>query len=62
MTYEEAIQKMREGKRVRNCNFTPDEFFEMRCGVIVCEMGYNMTGWFRGYDWQLDGWSVAEFE
>lgn len=58
MTYEEAIESMRQGKRVKCQGFTDDEFFEMHNGVIVCEMGYNMTDWYRGHDWQRDGWSL----
>lgn len=43
MTYEEAIEAMKQGKKVRNENFTSDEFFEMKDGKIVCEMGYQMA-------------------
>ncbi|HEI0612119.1 TPA: hypothetical protein SIF59_003996 [Escherichia coli] len=60
MTYEEAIQAMKEGKRVKARGFTRDEYFEMQHGVITCEMGYNMTGWYKGHEWQKDGWSIVE--
>lgn len=60
MTYEEAIEAMKNGHRVRNENFTSDEFFEMKDGKIVCEMGYPMDTWYRGYDWQKTGWSILQ--
>ena len=58
MTYQDAIEEMKKGKRVKNERFTPNEFFEMHNGVIVCEMGYNMSDWYKGLDWQRDGWSL----
>lgn len=60
MTYEEAVEAMKQGKKVRNENFTSDEFFEMKDGKIVCEMGYPMAKWYRGLDWQKTGWSVVK--
>ncbi len=59
MTYEEAVEAMRNGKRVRNSNFTPEEYFEMKEGRVYGEDGVNMAGWYRGYDWQKEGWSVV---
>lgn len=58
MTYEEAVEAMKQGKKVRNENFTPDEFFEMKDGRIVCEMGYPMASWYKGEPWQKTGWSI----
>ncbi len=58
MTYEEAIEAMKQGKKVRNENFTSDEFFEMKDGRIVCEMGYPMSSWYKGEPWQKTGWSI----
>lgn len=60
MTYEEALEKARQGYKIRNNNFTPDEYFEIVNGRLVCEMGYLMDGWFLGKDWQKEGWSVIE--
>lgn len=60
LTWEQAKQAMREGKRVRNQCFTSDEFFEMKNGKIVCELGYNMAKWYIGEEWQDEGWSVIE--
>lgn len=61
LTWEQAKQAMRDGKRVRNKWFSGDEFFEMKDGKIVCEMGYNMAKWYRGESWQdCWGWSVIE--
>lgn len=62
MTYQEAVEAMKEGKRVRAQGFTDDEYFEMQCGVITCEMGYNMTDWYKGHEWQKDGWSIVEHQ
>ena len=58
MTYEEAIEAMKQGKKVRNENFTSDEFFEMKDGRIVCEMGYPMSSWYKGEPCQKTGWSI----
>lgn len=61
MTYQEARLKAKlEGVRIRNCNFTPDEWFEWRDGALRCELGYNMSTWYRGEAWQDEGWSVVE--
>lgn len=60
MNYEEAVEAMKQGKKVRNENFTSDEFFEMKDGKIVCEMGYPMATWYRGLDWQKSGWSIVQ--
>ncbi|AKJ73539.1 hypothetical protein SP40_98 [Salmonella phage 40] len=60
LKWNQAQEAMREGKRVRNRNFTPEEFFEMKNGQIVCEMGYPMAGWYLGEAWQDEGWSVIE--
>ncbi len=35
MTYEEAVEAMKSGKRVKAQGFTSDEFFEMHNGVMV---------------------------
>lgn len=60
LTWKEAQQAMREGKRVRNQYFTSDEFFEMKDGKIFCELGYDMAKWYCGEAWQDEGWSVIE--
>lgn len=60
MTIEEAYQCMKEGKRVTHKSFTSDEYFEMYCGVVVCENGYSMSDWFRNEEWQKDGWSIKQ--
>lgn len=68
MTYEEAVMAMRLGSRVVHEAFCGDEFFEMQCGAIIDEMGYNMDDWFQAYgysseyDWQKTGWSIREIE
>lgn len=66
MTYEEAVASMRLGNKVVHEYFCRGEFFEMKNGSIIDEMGYNMSGWFMAngytsdYDWQKEGWSVLE--
>lgn len=60
MNYEQAVEAMKQGHKVRNAYFTKDEFFEMRNGRIVCEMGYPMAGWYRHEEWQDKGWSVVK--
>ena len=60
MTYEEAIEAMKQGHKVHNENFTSDEFFEMKGGKVVCEMGYPMATCYRGEDWQKTGWCIIE--
>ena len=59
LTWTQAQEAMREGKRVKNSNFTDEEFFYMQDGKIWDEEGYPMAGWYRGYDWQDEGWMVV---
>lgn len=59
MTWEEAIQAMLDGHRVRHINFTREEFFEMHQGTIYAEDGCSMRGWYRGEDWQKQGFSIV---
>lgn len=58
LNWEQAIKAMEKGKRVRNQHFTSEEWFEMRDGRIYAEDGCPMTGWYRGDDWQKEGWSI----
>lgn len=58
LNWTQAQEAMREGKRVKNSNFTDEEFFYMQDGKIWDEEGYPMAGWYRGYDWQDEGWMV----
>lgn len=60
MSWDEAKAAMQEGKKVRNRYFTNEEFFTIKNGNIVCEMGYPMAGWLRGEDWQKTGWSIFQ--
>lgn len=59
LNWTQAQEAMREGKRVKNSNFTDEEFFYMEDGKIWDEQGYPMAGWYRGYDWQDEGWMVV---
>ena len=60
LTWEQAVEAMRNGAKVQQSCFTSDEWFEMNNGVIECENGYNMTRWNRGEEWQQSGWRVLE--
>lgn len=62
LTWTEAKEAMKEGRRVEHRHFCGGEWFEMRDGVILDEHGYNMETWFRGEAWQEEGWSVIEEE
>lgn len=60
LTWSQAQEAMREGKRVRNSNFTVAEWFAFDGRHIVDEEGYYMDKWYKGYDWQNEGWMVIE--
>lgn len=60
MTYQEAVEMMKSGKRVRHAMFTSEEYFEMQHGTIIDENGYNMTCWYKGQGWQDTDWFVVE--
>ena len=66
MTKEQALQAMKEGKKVAHSNFTPEEYLHMVNGVITSEDGYNFERWFnepRDYAaWKFDGvcWLIRE--
>ncbi len=62
LTWTEAKEAMKEGRRVEHSYFCGGEWFEMRDGVILDEQGYNMETWFRGEARQEEGWSVIEKE
>lgn len=49
LTWTQAQEAMHEGKRVKNCHFTDDEWF-------------TMQGWYRGEPWQDVGWTVIADE
>lgn len=60
MTFDEAIEVMKTGKRVKHEYFTSEEFFEMNNGMIFAEDGCPMTGWYTGEEWQKTGWSLYD--
>ena len=62
LNWTQAQEAMREGKRVRNSNFTVDEWFVFDGRHIVDEEGYYMDKWYKGYDWQNEGWMILESE
>lgn len=60
LNWTQAQEAMREGKRVRNSNFTVAEWFAFDGRHIVDEEGYYMDKWYKGYDWQNEGWMIVE--
>ncbi|WJN63788.1 hypothetical protein Erwinia_phage_Fougasse_00070 [Erwinia phage Fougasse] len=60
MSWEEALQAMREGKRVKNKHFCDGEWFEMHKGSLYAEDGCSMYGWYTGESWQKTGWSIIQ--
>lgn len=60
LTWTQVQEAMREGKRVKNRHFTGEEFFYMEDGRLLDEEGYPMEGWYRGYDWQDEGWMIID--
>jgi methyl coenzyme M reductase gamma subunit len=60
MTFEEAVQKAKEGHRIRHYHFADDEWFEWKNGALRCELGYDMTRWYKGEEWQKNDWSICQ--
>lgn len=60
LNWTQAQEAMREGKRVRNSNFTTAEWFAFDGRYIVDEEGYYMDKWYKGYDWQNEGWMILD--
>lgn len=62
MNYLTARRRARaEGVKIRHAYFTPEEYFEWKDGKLRCELGYDMSKWFKNEKWQLDGpWYVVE--
>lgn len=60
LNWTQAQEAMREGKRVSNSNFTVAEWFAFDGRHIVDEKGYYMDKWYKGYDWQNEGWMILE--
>lgn len=64
MTKEEAIQAMKEAKRVTHRFFTEDEWMEINCGDLRLEDGVRLSveEFFsiRYQDYWKDGYSIKE--
>lgn len=58
MTFEEAVEEAKKGKKIVHKHFCDDEYFEYKNGGLVCELGYSMDGWYRGESWQDEGWRI----
>lgn len=61
LTWTQAQEAMREGKRVKNRHFTGEEWFAFDGFHIVDEEGYYMDKWYKGYDWQDEGWMILDW-
>ncbi|WNL63391.1 hypothetical protein [Citrobacter phage Tr1] len=60
LTWEQALEAMRNGKLVEHNCFCGGEFFEMQNGRVVDEAGYSMAGWNRNEGWQQTDWRILE--
>lgn len=64
MTKQEAIEAMRQRKKVTHSYFTDDEFIKMEKGKIVTEEGYSAPPeefWkYRQSVWWNEGWELFE--
>lgn len=62
MTKDEALEKMKQGFKVRQEYFTSEEYLHIVDGVITSEDGYNFNDWFHritpATKWKLTGWRV----
>lgn len=56
MTFDEAVEEAKKGKKIVHEYFCTGEYFEYKNGVLVCEQGCSMAGWYRGESWQKEGW------
>lgn len=62
MNKDEALEKMKQGFKVKQEYFTPGEYLHIVDGVITSEDGYNFETWFHvitpATTWKLNGWSI----
>lgn len=63
LSYTQAVAMMEQGYKVKHKYFTNEEYFHMPVnngGSMVDEAGYPMDNWYRGEEWQNEGWMVVE--
>lgn len=60
LTWQQAVEAMKNGAKITHQYFTSNEFFQMEGGRVVDEAGYSMAGWNRGEDWQQQGFMILE--
>lgn len=58
MNWQQALEAMSNGCKVKHFHFTDEEYFWMRNGIIRDEHGYNMSSWYKGEDWQNTMWYI----
>ena len=56
LTREEALELMKQGKRVRHYNFTRYEYLEMIDGRIMTEDGFRFDDIFSTTSWMANSW------
>ncbi|UYE90597.1 hypothetical protein CPT_pKp20_062 [Klebsiella phage pKp20] len=59
LSWQEALEAMSKGCKVKHVHFTDDEYFLMKNKVICDENGYDMTRWYKGESWQNEHWYIA---
>jgi hypothetical protein len=59
LNWQEALEAMSKGCKVKHVHFTDDEYFLMKNNVICDENGYDMTRWYKGEPWQNEHWYVV---
>ena len=59
LNWQEALEAMSKGCKVKHVHFTDDEYFLMKNKVICDENGYDMTRWYKGESGQNEHWSIA---
>ena len=62
MNYQQAVEYSKTtGKKIKHEYFCDDEYFVWSRGKLRCELGYDMTPWYKGLDWQNETWyAIAE--
>lgn len=58
LNWQQALEAMSNGCKVKHVHFTDDEYFWMRNGTVRDENGYDMTRWYKGEPWQNEHWYI----
>lgn len=62
MTRPQALEEMKNGKKIKHKYFSNEEFIYMDGTIIMSEDGYNFCDWWETYGKELgnDGWDIYE--